>query len=79
MSNVGSLKKQWDKVYDNFKGSRGSVWRENASPFFVNKIDYFKYLGLKKILDAGCGDGRNLVELQRRVLMLPALTCPNLR
>src|SRR3989344_4931894 len=57
--------KQWDKVYQEFKGKRPSVWRENATPFFTDKIDYFKSLGLKKVLDAGCGDGRNLVEFAK--------------
>ncbi|MBI2597845.1 MAG: class I SAM-dependent methyltransferase [Candidatus Diapherotrites archaeon] len=65
MSDTIALKKQWNKVYDNLKGKRQSVWRENASPFFVNKIDYFKHLGLKTVLDAGCGDGRNLIEFTK--------------
>jgi len=59
------LEKKWDRVYQKYKGKRLSVWRENASPFFTNKIDYFKHLGLKKVLDAGCGDGRNLVEFAK--------------
>ena len=51
---------QWDNVYNRFRGKRLSVWRETATPFFVNKIEYLKYKKVKNILDAGCGDGRNL-------------------
>ncbi|MBI4210268.1 MAG: class I SAM-dependent methyltransferase [Candidatus Diapherotrites archaeon] len=59
------LAKQWDGVYDGFRGGRLSVWRENASPFFSAKTEYLKRLGLKSVLDAGCGDGRNLMEFAR--------------
>jgi len=57
--------KLWNKVYDNFEGSRPSVWRENASPFFTSKIEYLKHLGFKSLLDAGCGDGRNIIEFAK--------------
>ncbi|SRR3989344_1840776 len=56
---------QWNEVYSKFEGNRKSVWREEASPFFTSKIDYLKHLGLKTVLDAGCGDGRNLVEFAK--------------
>lgn len=54
----------WDKVYKNFKSKR-SVWRENATLFFTSKIDFLKSSGVKRIVDAGCGDGRNLVEFAK--------------
>jgi 2-polyprenyl-3-methyl-5-hydroxy-6-metoxy-1,4-benzoquinol methylase len=47
-------------VYKDFKGTRFSVWREGATPFFTDKIQFLKDNNVKKILDAGCGDGRNL-------------------
>ena len=52
---------QWNAVYTEFLGGGRSVWRENATPFFANKIDYLKHKKVKTILDAGCGDGRNLI------------------
>src|SRR3989344_3330119 len=52
---------KWNDVYDKFYGNRRSVWRENATPFFTNKIDYLKHKKVKTVLDAGCGDGRNLI------------------
>ncbi|MFH1586683.1 MAG: methyltransferase domain-containing protein [Candidatus Diapherotrites archaeon] len=54
---------QWDKVYDDFRGGRLSVWRETASPFITEKFEFLKRQGRIKMLDAGCGDGRNLIEL----------------
>jgi len=58
MTGINSLR--WDKVYRDFNGKRFSVWKEDATPFFVEKIPFFKNNNVKKILDAGCGDGRNL-------------------
>ncbi len=55
----------WNKVYDQFKGKRLSVWRENATPFFTNRIEELKQLGFRTVLDAGCGDGRNLIEFAK--------------
>jgi len=52
---------QWDKVYKNFKENRLSVWSEDASLFLKNKIEFLKGKNIKRILDAGCGDGRNLL------------------
>lgn len=60
-----SKREQWNEVYTGFHGNRQSVWRENATPFFTNKIDYLKYKNVKVILDAGCGDGRNLVAFAK--------------
>ena len=65
MDREKELEKQWDKVYDNFEGDRISVWREQPTPFFITKIDYLKHLGLKSVLDAGCGDGRNTIQFAK--------------
>lgn len=54
--------KRWDKVYMDFKGNRFSIWRFDATTFLKEKIPYLKEHGVKKILDAGCGDGRNLLR-----------------
>jgi len=56
-----SLQKQWDKAYNCYKGKRISVWDNKADQFFVSKIKYFKSKKIKEVLDAGCGDGRNLL------------------
>ncbi|MFH1890426.1 MAG: hypothetical protein ABIJ91_02585 [Candidatus Kuenenbacteria bacterium] len=54
----------WDKVCQNFS-DEGSVWADlnsiydGALPYIVNKIKNFPKT--VKILDAGCGDGRNLI------------------
>ena len=55
----------WNQVYEQFhKGnpSRMSVWNEEPTPFFTRLIDFLKYSGVKTILDAGCGDGRNIKQ-----------------
>ncbi len=51
--------KQWNKVYESFKEKRLSVWSEDASLFFKNKIKYLIEKNVKYVLDVGCGDGRN--------------------
>lgn len=56
---------RWDKVYKDFKGKRFSVWKEDATPFFKDKIAFLKMGGVKRILDAGCGDGRNLLAFAK--------------
>jgi SAM-dependent methyltransferase len=56
---------RWDKVYKDYHAKRFSVWNEIATPFFTDKIQFLKEAGIKKILDAGCGDGRNLNEFAK--------------
>ena len=56
----------WDDVYDRFHqhNTPGKfVWNEQPTPFFVRLIDWLKYMGVKSVMDAGCGDGRNLKPL----------------
>lgn len=52
---------RWDKVYGDFDYSRFSVWKETSNPYFVSKIPHLREKGVHTILDAGCGDGRNLL------------------
>jgi SAM-dependent methyltransferase len=62
---TGISSSRWDKVYQDFQGQRSSVWKEKATPFFVEKIPFLKENNVEKILDAGCGDGRNLVTFAK--------------
>lgn len=58
-------KNYWDNLYQNYhqngENKRKSVWSETASEFLINSIPFFKSNGVKKIMDAGCGDGRNMI------------------
>lgn len=61
MDEAKKTRNQWSKIYASFKGGRISLWRELATPFFLDQIDFLKENNVKSILDAGCGDGRNLI------------------
>jgi len=53
----------WDGVYSAFHQNnppRASVWNEQPTPFFVRLIPWLKFYGIRNMMDAGCGDGRNL-------------------
>ena len=53
----------WNNVYSQFHENtpiRDSVWNEEPTYFFVRLIPFLKHNGNKTIMDAGCGDGRNL-------------------
>ncbi|MDD5291251.1 MAG: class I SAM-dependent methyltransferase [Patescibacteria group bacterium] len=56
---------RWDKVYEDFKGKRFSVWKNGVTPFFADNIPFLKNRGVRKILDGGCGDGRNLLAFAK--------------
>ena len=61
MDTLQSVGKYWDNVYDEFHNNnppRKSVWNEKPHPFFSRYIDFLKHKGVKSILDAGCGEGR---------------------
>jgi len=57
---------RWDRVYENIS-KNSNIWKDldlkyyGASPYIVNEIK--KLPKSAKILDAGCGDGRNLLYL----------------
>ncbi|MDP4008707.1 MAG: hypothetical protein Q8P68_05955 [Candidatus Peregrinibacteria bacterium] len=39
---TGIKPSRWDKVYKDFQGDRFSVWKEFATPFFTDKIQFLK-------------------------------------
>jgi len=56
-----SVGEYWDSVYDAFHKNnppRMSVWNKKPHPYFSRLIDFLKYKGVKNVLDAGCGEGR---------------------
>ncbi len=57
---------QWNSVYTQFDGKRDFVWKNKPTDFFIEKTGFLKSHGIKKILDAGCGDGRNLTEFAKQ-------------
>jgi SAM-dependent methyltransferase len=62
MKALDEVGKSWDRVYDSFHAGsppRKSVWNERPTPFFVRLMDFLKYEGVRSVMDAGCGDGRN--------------------
>src|SRR3989338_414031 len=61
MTKLDEIGRYWDNVYKQFhrsNPSRMSVWNEQPHPFFSRYIDFLKYKGVKNVLDAGCGEGR---------------------
>ena len=62
---TGASPAAWDAVYGAFDGPRFSIWKEEPTAFFVEKIEFLRNAGVQTVLDAGCGDGRNLLALAR--------------
>lgn len=63
MTELNKVGEYWDKVYDLFHTSnppRMSVWNEKPHPSFSRDIDFLKYKGVRNVLDAGCGEGREI-------------------
>lgn len=61
MTELDKVGKYWNSVYDAFhtsNPSRTSVWNEKPHPFFSRYIEFLRHKGVKNILDAGCGEGR---------------------
>ena len=67
MSNpISDHSEYWNNVYSGFhesQPSRKSVWNEQPTPFFERLMPFLKFKGVKTIMDAGCGDGRNLAPM----------------
>jgi ubiquinone/menaquinone biosynthesis C-methylase UbiE len=58
--------KYWNNVYQKFhrsKPKRLSVWNESSNPFIERLMLFLKQQGVNKVIDAGCGDGRNIKSL----------------
>ena len=53
----------WDKVYS----SDESFFGENASHFAVMSYNDFKKQGVKKLLELGCGQGRDTIFFSRMI------------
>jgi len=53
----------WNNVYESFRGNRLSVWDYKPNKYLEEELNFFKEKGVRTVLDAGCGDGRNLVFL----------------
>lgn len=51
-----------NQVYEEYDGKQASLWHHASTEFFVKKIPFFKEKKVKTVLDAPCGDGRNLIE-----------------
>jgi len=63
---TGENSKIWDEVYKYFKGKSLFVWGDDPTPFFVEKIDFLKKNNVRKLLNAGCGDGRNTIAFAKK-------------
>ena len=58
--------KSWDDVYSRFHRARPrrlSVWNETPTPFFTRLIPFLQHREVKVVVDAGCGDGKNIGPL----------------
>src|SRR3989344_7977032 len=56
----------WNGVYNAFHRHdppRPSIWNEEPTPFFTRSISWLRHGGVTTVMDAGCGDGRNLGPL----------------
>lgn len=55
------IRTHWDRLYIKQFRRGGYIWSEEPSEFIVNRIEEYKKLGVKRVLDIGCGDGRNML------------------
>lgn len=58
-------KTRWNDSYDLTRSI--NLWGDEAVPFVVRSADLFKINNLNKVIDFPCGDGRNLVQLAKRL------------
>ena len=68
----------WNRVYSNFKGDRRSLWNKDPTPWITQKIPYLKLRSAEYILDAGCGDGRNLLPFCKNGFTVTGIDCSNI-
>lgn len=57
----GALARHWDELYSRQENRGGFTWSAGPSDFVVSLIPDLQRLGLSRVLDVGCGDGRNLM------------------
>ena len=55
------LARHWDDLYSRQRRGKGFTWSVEPSGFVVSMIPDLQRLGLERVLDIGCGDGRNLL------------------
>ena len=53
----------WDAIYASATPGRVSVWKDGPTPFVIQRLPLLRQRGVRQVLDAGCGDGRNLAAL----------------
>lgn len=63
-------KDYWTKLYSKKKGY---TWRKEPTPYLKKKTALLKKRKVKKILDIGCGDGRNLIYLSKKGFLVTGL------
>lgn len=67
MTEISNTSLYWNNLYFEFhnqqNNNRNSIWDSSASPYLINIIPFLREKGVKKIMDTGCGDGRNLIGL----------------
>lgn len=54
----------WENAY-RLNAQDQSLWKDDPIEFLPGKVETLKAFGVRNILDAGCGDARNLVFLAR--------------
>jgi cyclopropane fatty-acyl-phospholipid synthase-like methyltransferase len=60
------LGQHWDGLYARQQRRGAFTWSVEPSDFLVSRIPHLESLGLARLLDIGCGDGRNMVPFALR-------------
>ncbi|MFQ6043687.1 MAG: class I SAM-dependent methyltransferase, partial [Candidatus Poribacteria bacterium] len=63
----------WEIAYQQANTQEQSLWKERPIEFLPEKIPSLQEFGVKSILDAGCGDGRNLLYLAQQAFLCTGL------
>src|SRR4051794_30018785 len=58
-------KSKWNESYDLTRSV--NLWGDESVPFVVQAAELYAANDLKKVIDFPCGDGRNLVQLAKRL------------